>query len=379
MRPYRKKPGTKALQEIRKYQKGTELLIGKVPLQRVIREIAHSFRVDTRFQSSAVIALQEAAEAFLVGLFEDANLCAIHAKRVTVMPKDFQLAIRLDPYTNSLSTVHFVPGYEHPRPRRAASTSPPRLTLSPPRASGPSAKGPYALTEVFPIIEGYFNFGNSGKTDVCGGLIDHSLLKRYERNQYSVMYSETDDEKVVSVLIFEMNPNMSEGKEFVATKHFGYELDKKGKTRKLDPAPTFGPKEKMLEQKKISRDANGKVRSKDIKVELALICNNPDYRGEGKRLFKGFLNYLKSVDNGSLIGKTVVAGQALVLYGSETREDGKKKGMGLNNSLNAADSNKFYFGENSKWKNVEDQGGEVYMKKGGEQLERVLLMSIPRN
>ncbi|KAH0725806.1 hypothetical protein KY284_001671 [Solanum tuberosum] len=81
--------------EIRKYQKSTELLIRKLPFQRLVREIAQDFKTDLRFQSSAVAALQEAAEAYLVGLFEDTNLCAIHAKRVTIMPKDIQLARRI--------------------------------------------------------------------------------------------------------------------------------------------------------------------------------------------------------------------------------------------------------------------------------------------
>ena len=76
----------------RKYQKSTELLIRKLPFQRLVREIAQDFKTDLRFQGSAVLALQEAAEAYLVGLFEDTNLCAIHAKRVTIMPKDIQLA-----------------------------------------------------------------------------------------------------------------------------------------------------------------------------------------------------------------------------------------------------------------------------------------------
>ncbi|KAK4386576.1 histone H3.2 [Sesamum angolense] len=61
----------------------------------LVREIAQDFKTDLRFQSSAVAALQEAAEAYLVGLFEDTNLCAIHAKRVTIMPKDIQLARRI--------------------------------------------------------------------------------------------------------------------------------------------------------------------------------------------------------------------------------------------------------------------------------------------
>ena len=92
---HRFRPGTVALREIRKYQKSTELLIRKLPFQRLVREIAAEFKSDLRFQSSAVLALQEAAEAFLVGLFEDTNLCAIHAKRVTIMPKDMQLARRI--------------------------------------------------------------------------------------------------------------------------------------------------------------------------------------------------------------------------------------------------------------------------------------------
>jgi len=91
----RYRPGTVALREIRKYQKSTELLIRKLPFQRLVREIAQDFKTDLRFQSSAVMALQEAAEAYLVGLFEDTNLCAIHAKRVTIMPKDIQLARRI--------------------------------------------------------------------------------------------------------------------------------------------------------------------------------------------------------------------------------------------------------------------------------------------
>ena len=94
-KPHRYRPGTVALREIRKYQKSTELLIRKLPFQRLVREIAQDFKTDLRFQSSAVMALQEACEAYLVGLFEDTNLCAIHAKRVTIMPKDIQLARRI--------------------------------------------------------------------------------------------------------------------------------------------------------------------------------------------------------------------------------------------------------------------------------------------
>ena len=94
-RPHRFKPGTVTLREIRRFQKSTELLIRKLPFQRLVREIASDFKTDLRFQSSAVLALQEAAEAYMVGLFEDTNLCAIHAKRVTIMPKDVQLARRI--------------------------------------------------------------------------------------------------------------------------------------------------------------------------------------------------------------------------------------------------------------------------------------------
>ncbi|KZT17940.1 histone-fold-containing protein, partial [Neolentinus lepideus HHB14362 ss-1] len=94
-KPHRFRPGTVALREIRRYQKSTELLIRKLPFQRLVREIAQNFKPDLRFQASAVTALQEAAEAYLVSLFEDTNLAAIHAKRVTIRSKDLALARRL--------------------------------------------------------------------------------------------------------------------------------------------------------------------------------------------------------------------------------------------------------------------------------------------
>ena len=94
-KPHRYRPGTVALREIRRYQKSTELLIRKLPFNRLVREIAQDFKTELRFQIQAIGALQEAAEAYLVGLFEDTNLCAIHAKRVTIMPKDIQLARRI--------------------------------------------------------------------------------------------------------------------------------------------------------------------------------------------------------------------------------------------------------------------------------------------
>nr|CAH7734917.1 unnamed protein product [Callosobruchus chinensis] len=84
-KPHRYRPGTVALREISR----------KLPFQRLVREIAQDFKTDLRFQSAAIGALQEASEAYLVGLFEDTNLCAIHAKRVTIMPKDIQLARRI--------------------------------------------------------------------------------------------------------------------------------------------------------------------------------------------------------------------------------------------------------------------------------------------
>ncbi len=94
-KPHRYRPGTVALREIRHFQKTTELLIRKLPFQRLVREIAHDFKNDLRFQSTAILALQEAAEAYLVSLFEDTNLLAIHAKRVTIFAKDMMLARRI--------------------------------------------------------------------------------------------------------------------------------------------------------------------------------------------------------------------------------------------------------------------------------------------
>ncbi|KAF8471935.1 histone-fold-containing protein [Kalaharituber pfeilii] len=103
-RARRYRPGTRALREIRRYQKSTELLIRKLPFSRLVREITADFgsvmvdagfQPNLRWQSTAIQALQEAAEAYMVHLFEDANLCAIHAKRVTIMQKDLQLARRI--------------------------------------------------------------------------------------------------------------------------------------------------------------------------------------------------------------------------------------------------------------------------------------------
>jgi histone H3 len=92
---HRFRPGTTALREIRRYQKTVELLIRKLSFRRLVQEIAQDYKEGLRFSPAAVFLLQSAAEAYLIGLFEDANLTAIHAKRITVMPKDLQLARRI--------------------------------------------------------------------------------------------------------------------------------------------------------------------------------------------------------------------------------------------------------------------------------------------
>ena len=90
-KPHCYHPGTVALREIRKYQKSTEFLLRKAPFQGLVREITQNYKGDLHFQSSALGVSQEASEVYLVGLFEDTYLCAIHAKRFTIMPKDIQL------------------------------------------------------------------------------------------------------------------------------------------------------------------------------------------------------------------------------------------------------------------------------------------------
>ena len=94
-KPHRYRPGTVALREIRRYQKSTDLLIRKAPFQRLVKQIAQEIKESVRFQSTAVLALQEASEYYLVGLFEDTNMCTLHGKRMTIMPKDMQLARRI--------------------------------------------------------------------------------------------------------------------------------------------------------------------------------------------------------------------------------------------------------------------------------------------
>jgi histone H3 len=94
-KPHRYRPGTVALREIRKYQKSTELLIPRTAVARLIREISQDYKTDLRFQASAINALHEALEYHMIELFENTNLSAIHAKRVTIIPKDIQHACRL--------------------------------------------------------------------------------------------------------------------------------------------------------------------------------------------------------------------------------------------------------------------------------------------
>lgn len=91
----RARPGTAALKDIRKYQSTGELLIQKLPFQRLVREIAQDMKNDIRFRAKAILALQEASEAFLVQHFEDANLLAIHGGRTTIQARDLQLVRRM--------------------------------------------------------------------------------------------------------------------------------------------------------------------------------------------------------------------------------------------------------------------------------------------
>jgi histone H3 len=94
-RVHRFRPGTVALRQIRKYQRGTELLLRKAPFQRLLREVAQSQKEGLRWSASAVAAVQEATESYIISLLSDANLCALHTRRVTAMPRDLQLARRL--------------------------------------------------------------------------------------------------------------------------------------------------------------------------------------------------------------------------------------------------------------------------------------------
>ena len=92
IKPHRYQAGTAALRDVCHFQKITALLIRKLPFQGLVREITQDYKTDLQFQSAAILYLQEAVEAYLVGLFKDTSLCTIHARRVTIMPKDIQLA-----------------------------------------------------------------------------------------------------------------------------------------------------------------------------------------------------------------------------------------------------------------------------------------------
>ena len=94
-RKVRYKAGSKVLAEIRKFQKATDLLIHRLPFVRLIKEITLKFHHSLQWQNLALEAIQHAAEDYLIGLMEDANLSALHAKRVTIMPKDIRLARRI--------------------------------------------------------------------------------------------------------------------------------------------------------------------------------------------------------------------------------------------------------------------------------------------
>ena len=87
--------GTVALREIKKYQKLTKLLMQRAPFQRVVREITKPMNPEARYTPDALLALQEASEAYMVSVFEDTNLCALHAKRLTIQEKDMKLAVRI--------------------------------------------------------------------------------------------------------------------------------------------------------------------------------------------------------------------------------------------------------------------------------------------
>jgi histone H3 len=95
LKPRGYRPGALALREIRRYQKSTELLLRKAPFARLVRELMQGMNAELRVQAQALAALQEATEAYLVSMFADTNECAIHARRMTIMPKDMALARRI--------------------------------------------------------------------------------------------------------------------------------------------------------------------------------------------------------------------------------------------------------------------------------------------
>ena len=151
---FKYRPGTVALREIRKFQMSTHLLIPRLPFQRLVREIAQEFKSDVRFQGAAILALQEAAEAYVVQLFENANLCAIHAQRVTAMKPDIDLARRIHEgasyrYQQSGGSLPVLPPSYPPNPsnknkkKKKKKKKKPMSTAAPaPAASSPPAPPP---------------------------------------------------------------------------------------------------------------------------------------------------------------------------------------------------------------------------------------------
>jgi len=123
---HRFRPGTVALRQIKKYQKSTELLVQKLPFARLVREIAQDCKTDLRFQASAIAALHEAAETYLTKAFIGANLAAIHAGRVTVMPKDMTLSRALAGESTALAAQAAAMALPLPAPFKPASTAPPK-------------------------------------------------------------------------------------------------------------------------------------------------------------------------------------------------------------------------------------------------------------
>lgn len=159
-KPHRHRPGMLALKEIRKYQRSTDLLIRKLPFQRLVREVAQDFKTDLRFRSTAIDALQEASEAYLVHLFEDANLAAIHAKRITVMPKDIQLAKRLHENRPLLSSTNYVPNVQ--RQRKTAAVQ--RVFTQKENEEIERARGANSTTVIKDFCQKYCGAGELGMT-----------------------------------------------------------------------------------------------------------------------------------------------------------------------------------------------------------------------
>jgi histone H3 len=94
-KPIRFKPGTVALRQIRKLQRTCDLLLPLQPFQRLIREIALSFKSDLRFEREALLAIQEAAEAHIICMFQHTQNLAIHSGRKTIQDKDLSLALHI--------------------------------------------------------------------------------------------------------------------------------------------------------------------------------------------------------------------------------------------------------------------------------------------